>query len=115
MHAYVTKDRSHPQVQEIYAILETLSRQIKKVGYVPDTNFVLHDVEDEYKDDFMRYHSGKLAIDFGLISTPSGTPIRIVKNLHVCGDCHISYFHETVTKYIFNNIPLSNLIVTLYN
>jgi hypothetical protein len=33
-------------------------------------------------------HSEKLAIAFGLISTPEGTTLRIMKNLRVCNDCH---------------------------
>ncbi len=32
----------------------------------------------------------KLAVAFGLISTPPGTMLRIIKNLRVCGDCHTS-------------------------
>lgn len=55
---------------------------------MPDTNFVLHDVEEEEKDQILNYHSEKLAIVFGLISTPFGMPIKIFKNLRVCGDCH---------------------------
>ncbi|KAF3438175.1 hypothetical protein FNV43_RR20932 [Rhamnella rubrinervis] len=33
-------------------------------------------------------HSEKLAIAFGLLSTNPGTPIRVIKNLRVCVDCH---------------------------
>jgi hypothetical protein len=33
-------------------------------------------------------HNEKLAITFGLARTSEGTPIRIVKNLRVCRDCH---------------------------
>eukprot|EP00253_Pinus_taeda_P034768 PITA_34768 len=35
-----------------------------------------------------RLSSEKLAIAFGLINTPPGTTIRIIKNLRVCGDYH---------------------------
>lgn len=35
-------------------------------------------------------HLERLAIAFGVISTRPGTPIRITKNLRVCGDCHIA-------------------------
>eukprot|EP01018_Ginkgo_biloba_P008587 Gb_26466 [translate_table: standard] len=88
VYAFLIGDRSHPRTQEIYAKLETLSGQMKAAGHVPDTNFVLHDVEEEQKEHFLYHHSEKLAIAFGLISIPTGTPIRIVKNLRVCGDCH---------------------------
>eukprot|EP01018_Ginkgo_biloba_P030030 Gb_09794 [translate_table: standard] len=88
VHAFFVGDRSHPQTKEIYAMLANLTEQMKELGYVPDTNFVLHDVEQEQKEHFLCCHSEKLAISFGLINTPSGMPIRIIKNLRVCGDCH---------------------------
>eukprot|EP01018_Ginkgo_biloba_P002412 Gb_32528 [translate_table: standard] len=88
VHRFVAGDRSHPQSEEIYAMSERMARQMREAGYVPDTNFVLHDVEEEIKEQSLCYHSEKLAITFGLISTLPGMPIRIVKNLRVCGDCH---------------------------
>lgn len=33
-------------------------------------------------------HSEKLALCFGLMSTPSGSPLHIFKNLRICQDCH---------------------------
>uniref|UniRef100_A0A2P2JHN4 Pentatricopeptide repeat-containing protein At2g15690 n=1 Tax=Rhizophora mucronata TaxID=61149 RepID=A0A2P2JHN4_RHIMU len=56
--------------------------------YVPDTRYVLHDIDQEAKEQALLYHSERLAIAFGLISTPARTPLRIIKNLRVCGDCH---------------------------
>eukprot|EP01018_Ginkgo_biloba_P010582 Gb_16515 [translate_table: standard] len=90
VHRFVADDRSHPQAEKIYAMLERLSEQMKNAGYVPNTNFVLHDVEQEQKEKSLYHHSEKLAIAFGLITTPPGAPIRIIKNLRVCGDCHIA-------------------------
>eukprot|EP01018_Ginkgo_biloba_P001467 Gb_24928 [translate_table: standard] len=43
-------DRSHPQAQEIYAKLERLSRQMNTAGYVPDTRFLLDDVDEEQQE-----------------------------------------------------------------
>eukprot|EP01018_Ginkgo_biloba_P028154 Gb_09702 [translate_table: standard] len=94
LHTFLTGDRTHPQTEKIYEELEDLARQMKEAGYLPDTNFVLHDVEEDQKEHILCYHSEKLAIAFGLISTPCGTPIRVMKNLRVCGDCH------TATKFI---------------
>eukprot|EP01018_Ginkgo_biloba_P037429 Gb_17093 [translate_table: standard] len=88
VHAFLVGDRSHPQSERIYATLETLAWQMEEVGYVPTTNFVLHDVEDEVKEGMLYSHSEKLAIAFGLINTSLGTPIQITKNLRVCGECH---------------------------
>jgi pentatricopeptide repeat protein len=94
IHKFIAGDRSHPQSENIYATLETLAEQIKEAGYVTQPNFVLHDVEEEVKEHMLCSHSEKLAIVFGIISTGHGTPIRITKNLRVCGDCH------SATKYI---------------
>eukprot|EP01018_Ginkgo_biloba_P022755 Gb_12759 [translate_table: standard] len=94
VHTFVIGDRSHPQTQTIYAKLESLVGQMERAGYVPDTNFVLHDLEEEEKKAILCSHSEKLAIAFGLINTCPETPVRVIKNLRVCGDCH------TATKFI---------------
>eukprot|EP00262_Sarcandra_glabra_P000963 TRINITY_DN1098_c0_g1_i2.p1 TRINITY_DN1098_c0_g1~~TRINITY_DN1098_c0_g1_i2.p1 ORF type:complete len:483 (+),score=66.75 TRINITY_DN1098_c0_g1_i2:128-1576(+) len=65
-----------------------LRGQMKEAGYVPDTRYVLHDIDQEAKEQALLYHSERLAIAYGLISTPARTPLRIIKNLRVCGDCH---------------------------
>ncbi|PON63380.1 DYW domain containing protein [Trema orientale] len=61
---------------------------MREAGYVPDTRYVLHDIDQEAKEQALLYHSERLAIAYGLISTPARTPLRIIKNLRVCGDCH---------------------------
>eukprot|EP01018_Ginkgo_biloba_P021393 Gb_16101 [translate_table: standard] len=103
VHAFLVGDRSHPQTERIYAKLERLSRQMKAAGYVPNTRFVLNDVEEEQKQQILCYHSEKLAIAFGLISTTPGTTIRVIKNLRMCGDCHsaIKFISKIVVREIF--------------
>ncbi|KAJ7538802.1 hypothetical protein O6H91_11G063600 [Diphasiastrum complanatum] len=88
LHAFVVGDVTHPQSKEIQAELDRLVGLMKKAGYKPNLSFVLDDVEDKEKENALCRHSEKLAIAFGLVNTPSGTPIRIKKNLRVCGDCH---------------------------
>ncbi|KAJ7542131.1 hypothetical protein O6H91_10G091000 [Diphasiastrum complanatum] len=88
VHTFVVGDATHPQSKEILAELDRLAGLMKEAGYIPDLSFVLDDVEDEEKEKALCKHSEKLAIAFGLISTPPGTTIRIKKNLRVCGDCH---------------------------
>ncbi|KAK1408756.1 hypothetical protein QVD17_40783 [Tagetes erecta] len=83
-------DKTHPLTKEIYDLLGDLIHKIKALGYVPDTNFALHDVDDEEKGDFLVEHSEKLALAYGILTTPPGVPIRITKNLRVCGDCHVA-------------------------
>lgn len=81
-------DRTHPQSDKIYEILADLIKRIKDMGYVPETSFALHDVDDEEKGDLLFEHSEKLALAYAILTTPPGAPIRITKNLRVCGDCH---------------------------
>ncbi|PVH61622.1 hypothetical protein PAHAL_3G079400 [Panicum hallii] len=89
IHEFRAGDTSHPRADEIYTKLDKLIRDIKGMGYVPDTSIVLHDMPDELKEQFLLQHSEKIAVAFGLISCTSATkPIRIFKNLRVCSDCH---------------------------
>ena len=46
-------------------------------------------MEDDEKRNMVRGHSERLAIAFGLISTPPGTKLLVTKNLRVCEDCHV--------------------------
>ncbi|KAL6010609.1 hypothetical protein ACLOJK_001044 [Asimina triloba] len=101
-HQFGVGDRTHPQAKDIYKMLESLGKKLEMAGYVPDTNFVLHDVDEELKVGILYTHSEKLAIAFGLISTPKGMIIRITKNLRVCGDCHT--FSKFVSKIVQREI-----------
>ncbi|KAJ4977574.1 hypothetical protein NE237_008354 [Protea cynaroides] len=94
VHNFIVGDTSHPLMDAIAAKMESLYAEIKEIGYVPDTKFVLQNVEEDEKEYSLCGHSEKLAIAFGLISTPPGNPLRIIKNLRVCGDCH------SATKFI---------------
>ncbi|KAK8933797.1 Pentatricopeptide repeat-containing protein [Platanthera zijinensis] len=84
-------DTSHPQTAEIYRYLEELVCRIREAGYEPETDSVLHELEEEEREVAVRFHSEKLALAFGLMSTGGGTSIRIVKNLRMCGDCHLAF------------------------
>ncbi|CAA0807538.1 Pentatricopeptide repeat-containing protein [Striga hermonthica] len=72
----------------LYKDDEKLQEAQKQQVYVPDTRYVLHDIDQEAKEQALLYHSERLAIAYGLIETPARTPLRIIKNLRVCGDCH---------------------------
>ncbi|CAI9090044.1 OLC1v1024728C1 [Oldenlandia corymbosa var. corymbosa] len=91
-------DRSHSMSDKIYDLLAELVERIKLMGYVPETSFSLHDVDDEQKGDLLLEHSEKLALAYGILTTAPGLPIRITKNLRVCGDCHtaITYISKII-------------------
>lgn len=88
VHVFQAKDSSHEKNSEIQAMLAKLRGEMKKAGYVPDTNLSLFDLEEEEKASEVWFHSEKIALAFGLIALPHGVPIRITKNLRICGDCH---------------------------
>lgn len=88
VHEFFAGDETHPRYNEIEVMLGEISRRLKLAGYVANTNPVMYDIEEEEKEDTLCKHSEKIAIAFGLISLKEGVPIRIVKNLRVCWDCH---------------------------
>ncbi|XP_015887852.3 putative pentatricopeptide repeat-containing protein At3g23330 [Ziziphus jujuba] len=88
VHAFVAGDKSHVCYDRINDALNVLMEQMEREGYVANTNEVLHDVEEEQKKYLLSNHSERLAIAFGIISTPAGTTIRVTKNIRVCLDCH---------------------------
>lgn len=79
---------TNPYKGDAYEKLKGLNGQMREAGYVPDTRYVLHDIDQEAKEKALLYHSERLAIAYGLISTPARTALRIIKNLRICGDCH---------------------------
>ncbi|KAI9128382.1 hypothetical protein K1719_001375 [Acacia pycnantha] len=93
VHDFVMGDKSHPESEKIYEMVGEMREKLEEAGYTPDTSSLLQKIIDgEEKETALSYHSEKLAMAFGLISTAPGVPIRIVKNLRICNDCH------TVTK-----------------
>ncbi|KAL3640261.1 hypothetical protein CASFOL_015229 [Castilleja foliolosa] len=88
VHVFLVGDQSHPESTAIFDYLGEVSKRMKEEGYMPRTNYVLHDVEEEQKEQSLFYHSEKLAVAFGIISTGPGTVIKIFKNLRTCVDCH---------------------------
>ncbi|XP_072986635.1 pentatricopeptide repeat-containing protein At1g20230-like [Typha latifolia] len=99
VHMILAGDKMHPQITQIIERLEKLTVEMRKFGYLPSTDFVLQDVEEQEKYHILCGHSEKLAVALGLISTSAGTSLRVIKNLRICGDCHaaikfISRFEE---------------------
>ncbi|KAF9595337.1 hypothetical protein IFM89_039050 [Coptis chinensis] len=108
VNEFIAGGRGHPQATEIYAKVDEMLERMKCAGYVPNTDGVLHDVEEEDRENPLHYHSEKLAIAFGLLKTKPGATIRISKNLRVCRDCHqanahqMGFFHQFGPRKVFN-------------
>lgn len=90
LHEFLVGDDSHPETREIYKMLDEIMKKLKMEGYVGNTNEVLLDLDEEGRELAISLHSEKLAIAFCFLKTSPGTPIRIVKNLRICSDCHVA-------------------------
>ena len=87
VHSFAVGDQSHPMSQLIYGRLEAMLEKIKKIGSTDEGPFA--NTESGHKDNnVVNYHSEKLAVTFGIISLPKSAPVRVMKNLRVCSDCH---------------------------
>lgn len=89
VHEFFSGDGERSVSTVLHQAVDKLVEELKLAGYVPDTSLVFHsNMEDKDREVSLRYHSEKLAIAYGLLNTPPGATIRVVKNLRVCGDCH---------------------------
>ena len=88
MHRFIVGDKHHPQTEEIYQKL----RELKfSCGSYEDSVFTTEEAASnnlvEQKEQLLD-HSERLAIAFGLISTPNNASILVFKNIRACRDCH---------------------------
>ncbi|XP_011090579.1 pentatricopeptide repeat-containing protein At2g22070 [Sesamum indicum] len=102
VHVFGADDALHPHRDAIYQMIAKIWEEIKKMGFVPDTASVLHDLDLELKEQILKHHSEKLAIAFALMNTPDNSTLRIMKNLRVCNDCHsaIKFISKLVNREI---------------
>ncbi|XWS38876.1 hypothetical protein CRYUN_Cryun18bG0001000 [Craigia yunnanensis] len=88
VNEFIAGGRAHPETKEIYAKVDEMLECIRSVGYVPNSEGVVRDLDEEESEKPLYYHSEKLAIALGLLKTKPGETFRITKNLRVCRDCH---------------------------
>nr|XP_011457516.1 PREDICTED: pentatricopeptide repeat-containing protein At5g13270, chloroplastic [Fragaria vesca subsp. vesca] len=86
-HRFIVGDKHHSQIDQIYSKLNELS-----ISFKDDEDSLLTEEDvlagfPERKEQLLD-HSERLAIAFGLISTPSNAPIVVFKNIRACKDCH---------------------------
>ncbi|XP_023750009.1 pentatricopeptide repeat-containing protein At2g41080 [Lactuca sativa] len=98
VHQFCMSDKSHKDSKKIDLYLKKLTLEMKLLGYKPDMGSVLHDMDLEEKEDDLVHHSEKLAIAFALMNTPDCVPIRVMKNLRVCNDCHVAIKYISAIK-----------------
>ncbi|GER49124.1 pentatricopeptide repeat-containing protein [Striga asiatica] len=97
-HVFISGDVRHFRKDDIFAKLKELMVGIEKLGYVPKWEGAPRELEEREKREILWSHSEKLAAAFGLLSgiTPPGKPLRITKNLRICGDCHEAFKYMCV-------------------
>ncbi|CAL1404623.1 unnamed protein product [Linum trigynum] len=102
IHNFRVGDTCHPEKDRIYGFLAEMEEKMKQEGFVSLTKLVLHDVEEEEKEHMLKYHSEKLAVAYGILTIPAGRPVRVIKNLRVCEDCHnaIKFMSKIVGRLI---------------
>jgi pentatricopeptide repeat protein len=94
VHKFTIGDKTHPEIQQIERMWEEILGKIRLAGYSGNNDDALFDIDEEEKESNIHRHSEKLAIAYAIMRTKGHDPIRIVKNLRVCEDCH------TATKLI---------------
>ncbi|KAM7269394.1 hypothetical protein ACFE04_024891 [Oxalis oulophora] len=90
VHRFIVGDKRHSETKLIYSKLEEFDIADEKGLLAED------DISFLARKKQLLVHSEKLAIMFGLISTPSNTPIVVFKNLRACKNCH--EFAKRVSK-----------------
>ncbi|KAK8955150.1 Pentatricopeptide repeat-containing protein [Platanthera guangdongensis] len=88
VHIFVSGSNSNSQSRNIEKLLEGVQKRVKEEGRVPERRCALINAEDGEKEEALCEHSEKLAIAFGELNAVEEKPIRVAKNLRVCGDCH---------------------------
>ncbi|KAK1436648.1 hypothetical protein QVD17_02430 [Tagetes erecta] len=91
VHEFAAGGLHHPERMTIVRDLDELVKELKGLGYVPETNLAMRDLEEEDKNWELSYHSEKLAFVFASKHDEfksCGRAIRIVKNIRICVDCH---------------------------
>ncbi|WCJ34968.1 Tetratricopeptide repeat (TPR)-like superfamily protein [Euphorbia peplus] len=92
VHEFASGGKRHPQRTAICVRLDALVRELREIGYVPETSLALHDIEEEHKEEQLYHHSEKLALAFAIMNETSGNSgrsvIKIMKNIRICVDCH---------------------------
>ncbi|KAJ8628775.1 hypothetical protein MRB53_022098 [Persea americana] len=98
IHLFLVGDRSHPLSKDIYKMLDELEASMKGLYGFEDCNVDAGNKDDDAVMLAAGVHSEKLAIAFGLLKTKPGSEMVVIKNLRVCGDCHL--FIKLITKIV---------------
>lgn len=68
IHEFKVGEGSHPQMKEVYLMLETIIETLHMEGYSPNSSQVLFNVTEKEKETALQYHSEKRAIAYGFLN-----------------------------------------------
>ncbi|KAK3016072.1 hypothetical protein RJ639_005667 [Escallonia herrerae] len=88
VHSFKPDDRSCPPCGEVDILLGDLLEKARPLGYESQGSLEVTDEKDEETTFSSIHHSEKLAVAFGLLNTPNASPIRVMKSISMCRDCH---------------------------
>ena len=96
VHRFRTGDQSHARAAEVYAMANEVAVRLRAAGHASAAPRQIRRVMDAYlveeeMEEALIFHSERLAVAFGLISTRPGAPLLIFKNIRICGDCHAAF------------------------
>lgn len=89
VHSFVAGDKSHPESNTIYTKLAEMLSKIEKLAITDTASIESNDISRREQNS-TNCHSEKLAVALGMIHLPQSAPIRVMKNLRVCRDCHLT-------------------------
>lgn len=88
VHSFRTGDQLNPPYENIDSFLSDLHDKASTMGFELHASLELKNEEEDEATFPIGRHSEKLAVAFGLLNTPSAAPIRVIKSISMCRDCH---------------------------
>ncbi|MCO5557680.1 hypothetical protein L7F22_011250 [Adiantum nelumboides] len=83
IHSFTVGDTTHPFNEKIQLKLKSITASLLEEGYPPHYNLIPSAMSIDCKQDALCGHSERLAIAFGLLSTPQGVTLRLANAAHV--------------------------------
>ncbi|CAN1793843.1 Pentatricopeptide repeat-containing protein At4g01030, mitochondrial [Linum perenne] len=84
VHVFTAGGKPHRDEGEIYFELYQMILQIKELGYEPDMNCVVQNVDDDEKVKLLLGHTEKLAITYGLIKRDCHSVAKLISLAKGC-------------------------------
>ncbi|KAK4857124.1 hypothetical protein QYF36_024796 [Acer negundo] len=91
---------------EVSDKLAEINEKMEETGYIFNRSELLPMIEEEEYGGVRLHHTEMKAVAFGLISSPHGMPIRVVKSVRMCGYCH--YACKLMSTFIDREIVIKD-------